>query len=79
MVADANVAFSRPGKLLKQFTVDDLRVTEDYVGQDYFVDKPEDSCFKYSLALEPNQGLLAGAVSRRQPEAYFLAGHQCRL
>ena len=53
MPADAYVPFGRPGLQLGQFEVSPDRVSIEWVGSDRFPGQPEDSCFRYSLALEP--------------------------
>jgi hypothetical protein len=47
--------YSRPGALLREFEVGPARVSVEWVGFDHFPDKPSDSCFRYSLALEPTE------------------------
>ena len=55
MPADEYVDYSRPGAQLAQFDVPPKRVFMERAGSDRFPDKPEDSCFKYSLALDPSE------------------------
>jgi len=50
---DAYNTFSRPGLQVRQFEVSPDRVHAEWVAFDRFPDKPSDSCFRYSLALEP--------------------------
>jgi len=50
---DAFVAYGRPGKQLWQFDVPPDQVRMEWVAFDRFPDQPQDSCFKYSLDLEP--------------------------
>jgi hypothetical protein len=45
--------YSRPGTVLKEFEVGPGRVGVEWAGFDHFPDKPSDSCFRYSVALEP--------------------------
>jgi hypothetical protein len=53
--ADAYVSFSRPGTQLRQFEVAPDRIEVQWVAYDRFPDQPSDSCFRYSLALEPTE------------------------
>ena len=50
---DAYVTYSRPGIQLWQFDVSPDQVRVEQVASDRFADQPQDSCFKYSLDLEP--------------------------
>jgi hypothetical protein len=50
---DAFVTYSRPGAELWTFDVSPEQVTAEWAAFDRFPDKPQDSCFKYSLDLEP--------------------------
>lgn len=52
MPADAYVPFNRPGLQLRQFEVPPDRVSIEWAGSDRFPGQPEDSCFRYSLALD---------------------------
>jgi hypothetical protein len=51
--ADEMNPYSRPSALLQEFEVGPARVSVEWVGFDHFPDKPSDSCFRYSLVLEP--------------------------
>jgi hypothetical protein len=54
--ADGNFPYSRPEILLHTFQVPAARVTSKIVGHDeYGIVPPRDTCFKYSLDLEPNE------------------------
>lgn len=57
MPADAYVPYSRPVNPLLQFEVTPDRVQIEAAGSDEFPDpnRPSDSCFRYSLALEPTE------------------------
>ena len=50
--ADTYVPFSRPVIRVGQFEVPPDRVSIEWVGSDRFPGQPEDSCFRYSLALD---------------------------
>lgn len=51
--ADSYDAFSRPGTRLWTFDVLPEQVSVERVGIDRYPDMPEDTCFKYSVELEP--------------------------
>jgi hypothetical protein len=54
--ADGNFSYSRPEILLHTFQVPASRVSSTIVGHDeYGIVPPSDTCFKYSLNLEPNE------------------------
>jgi len=53
--ADAYTPFSRPGTPLRQFEVAPDRIQVQWVAYDRFPDEPSDSCFRYSLALDPTE------------------------
>jgi hypothetical protein len=57
---DTYTAWSRPGTQLKQFEVEPNRVSLTWVGVDHFPDKPSDSCFEYSLTLNPTEYFWSG-------------------
>ncbi|MBN1508566.1 MAG: hypothetical protein JW955_17080 [Sedimentisphaerales bacterium] len=59
--ADIAVDFGRPGLQLVQFDVPPERVSADWAAFDDFPDKPQDSCFKYSLALDPSEYFWPGS------------------
>jgi hypothetical protein len=51
--ADAYVPYSRPGIRLQQFEVTPEQVYSEWAGFDHFPNEPQDSCFRYSLTLDP--------------------------
>jgi len=52
---DANNPYSRPGKMVWQFEVTPDRVKADPAGFDRFPNQSADSCFAYSLTLDPEE------------------------
>ena len=91
-----NLPYSYPETLLHVFTVPASRVTVKEVGQDqYYGYYPNDTCFKYSLNLEPNEvfqqndfnymtqdniyWLSITAVYGQQQEPYYPWGWKSRL
>jgi hypothetical protein len=53
--ADTTNPYSRPGKMLWQFEVPPNRVAAQWVGSDRFPNQSSDSCFTYSLTLDPTE------------------------
>ncbi len=53
--ADQTNPYSRPGKMLWQFEVGPDRVNARPAGLDRFPNQPSDSCFTYSLTLDPKE------------------------
>jgi len=53
--ADASNPYSRPGKMVWQFDVAPARVSARPAGFDRFPNQSSDSCFAYSLSLDPRE------------------------
>jgi hypothetical protein len=53
--AGADVEFSHPEELLWQIQVPTERIEWQWVGDDYFPDKPPETCFQYYVDLEPEE------------------------
>ncbi|MBN1359292.1 MAG: hypothetical protein JW993_01815 [Sedimentisphaerales bacterium] len=53
--ANVDAAFSHPGKLLHTAYIPISQVNETWVGRDQFPNKPNETCFKYHVQLNPQQ------------------------